>query len=63
MFCTRCQKDLAECTCSDIEERLKKAATGGYFVYKYCKLCGHHYARCRCENPEWDIKTKENVGS
>ena len=38
------------------EERLDKAVAAGVFVYKYCKLCGKHYERCKCENPEYAIK-------
>lgn len=63
MFCCRCQKDLSECTCEDLEERLKDAVAGGQFVYKYCKKCGHHYAKCKCDDPEWSIKTDKNVKS
>lgn len=56
MFCMKCQKDLSQCTCPDLEERLDKAVVAGAFVYKYCKKCGKHYARCKCEKPEWLIR-------
>ena len=50
MFCARCQNDLAECTCPDLEERLDSIAN---FSYRKCAKCGRHYARCRCAEPEW----------
>jgi len=56
MWCMKCNKDLSECTCPDLEERLDRAVVGGGFVYKYCKKCGKHYARCKCEKPEWEIR-------
>jgi tRNA G26 N,N-dimethylase Trm1 len=48
MFCTKCQKDLSGCTCPDLEERL-----GDSIVYRQCKVCGKHYARCKCVIPIW----------
>lgn len=59
MFCTKCQKDLSECVCEDLEERLNRAVSGGSFAYRYCKKCGKHYARCKCEDPEWAMKDKK----
>jgi len=50
MFCGICQKDFKECTCKDLEERLDKSE---FLVYRKCKLCGKHFARCRCETPIW----------
>jgi len=61
MFCGKCQNSLIDCTCLDLEERLDKAVVSGMFVYRYCKTCGKHYARCKCNNPVWATKTKENV--
>ena len=61
MWCTRCQNEIADCTCPDINERLASAAegVGGMFVYKRCKKCKEHYARCKCENPEWEYPGTE----
>ncbi|MBA7513304.1 hypothetical protein ES705_05319 [subsurface metagenome] len=56
MWCMKCNKDLSECTCPDLEERLDRAVVGGRFVYKYCKICGKHYERCKCKKPIWEIK-------
>jgi len=56
MWCCKCNKDLSQCTCPDLKERLDKAAAKGKFVYKCCKICGQHYERCKCEKPEFVIK-------
>lgn len=61
MFCMKCQKDLSQCTCADLEERLNDAVAEGGFVYRYCKLCGKHYEKCKCKKPIWGIKDKEKV--
>jgi len=55
MFCCKCQKDLSECTCGDIDERLASLNNSKYVVYRKCLICGKHYARCKCENPEWGM--------
>ncbi len=51
MFCAKCNKDFRECTCEDLDERLR--SLGNSLIYRMCKKCGKHYARCKCENPEW----------
>jgi len=58
MWCCKCQKELSECTCADLQERLRSAASalGGNFVYRYCRKCGKHYAKCDCPDPIWAIK-------
>jgi len=56
MFCMRCQNDLSQCTCPDMNERLEAAAATGYFAYKKCTKCGKHYDLCKCENPQWAIQ-------
>ena len=55
MKCGRCKKELDECLCEDIEERLKIAADAGV-TYKYCKKCDKHWQMCKCEKPEWGLK-------
>lgn len=52
MWCAKCQHDLVDCTCPDLEERLARASRGGHFVTLFCKLCGLHKDRCRCEAPD-----------
>lgn len=58
MWCTICQADLSQCTCDDLEERLRSAteALDGKLVYRYCKKCDKHYAKCQCEEPDWGVR-------
>jgi len=55
MFCMGCKNDLSQCTCPDLEERLDDTVLKGRFAYRRCKKCEKHYARCKCEDPEWEI--------
>jgi hypothetical protein len=55
MFCMKCNHELSECTCPDLQERLGKIASSGNFMYRACKKCGNHYAKCKCEEPEWIV--------
>jgi hypothetical protein len=56
MYCNKCQKDIADCTCPDIDDRL--ASLTGTMIYRKCKKCGKHYARCQCKDPEWVMSEK-----
>jgi hypothetical protein len=56
MWCTKCRRDIADCICPDIEERLRSIAAASPFAYRYCRRCGKHYARCRCADPTWAVK-------
>jgi uncharacterized protein with PIN domain len=60
MFCTICKKDVEDCTCKDIEERLSSLKNSPHVVFRMCKRCEQHYSRCRCEEPEW-ISSNEEV--
>lgn len=51
MWCGICQRDLVECVCPDLEERLAKAQAGGHFITLWCQSCGLHKDRCRCAEP------------
>jgi len=57
MFCTKCQNDLADCTCPDIKERLASLNKSSNFLTRVCMLCGHHYSQCDCHDPEWTVNT------
>ncbi len=59
MWCVKCNHDLSECTCPDIDERLASLAKSPHFVYRMCKVCGKHYDRCKCENPIWITSDKK----
>lgn len=56
MWCEICHHDLKDCTCKDLQERLRSVAAGGHFAYKKCAICNMHYSKCKCENPKWVIE-------
>ena len=53
MFCMKCNHDLQDCTCEDINQRLSELSGGGHIVFRMCQICALHYSRCSCENPIW----------
>lgn len=60
MWCTKCNRDISECTCDDIKERIARANESPHVLIRVCLKCGEHYSRCKCTKPEWNIKlTKE----
>ena len=59
MWCVTCNNDIADCVCPDISERLAKAFSSPNLAARWCLKCDQHYARCKCETPEWGIKTGE----
>jgi hypothetical protein len=48
MYCTRCKHDVAECTCSDIEERLEALSKNKSWALERCAICGEFNPRCLC---------------
>jgi hypothetical protein len=57
MVCQTCGP-IAQCTCPDCDERLKDVAFGPrykFLMFKWCRTCDKHYARCRCETPAFYI--------
>ncbi len=56
MWCGICDKHLSECTCEDINERLKSVASTGVLAYRKCNICGKHYSLCKCPDPQWGIE-------
>lgn len=61
MFCIRCQHDVADCTCPDIEERLLAIQT--HVAQAMCTKCGKHVDRCLCylegERPAAEVKIRK----
>ena len=55
VVCAKCNNELQNCECPDLEDRLDAATEGGHFAYKKCSKCGKHHARCRCEVPNFFI--------
>lgn len=59
MWCVKCESELYDCSCPDLEKRLDGAVGSGHFAYKACKKCKKHYARCKCVEPDFAIRIKE----
>lgn len=57
MFCRKCNTELEDCTCPDLEKRMRRVTDpGGHVAARWCARCDHHYARCRCEAPVWRLR-------
>jgi len=56
MWCMKCNHNLADCSCPDLQERLQSVTKNANFAYKKCAKCNLHYAKCKCEQPEWIIE-------
>ena len=56
MWCVTCQRELADCTCPDIEERLASLkAPGTHVATTWCRKCKKHAERCSCAIPEFEL--------
>ena len=53
MWCAKCNHDLSECTCDDIDEKFESLKNDKHFIFRMCRKCGLHYNRCRCAVPDW----------
>lgn len=64
MWCTKCQNDLSDCKCPDLEKRLASLRDSQNLSMRWCSVCNKHYAQCKCETPIWttsdQMKKKEN---
>lgn len=51
--CGICNLNIAECTCPDIDERMKAGVfhPDCIIATKWCQKCDKHWSRCRCETP------------
>jgi hypothetical protein len=57
MFCCKCQSDLDECSCDDLQERMAKVSgPGGMVAARWCATCDNHYAVCQCAVPSWKLR-------
>ena len=57
MWCMQCNRDLGRCECPDLPERLAEIGQSANIVSRYCRICDKHYALCKCEIPEWAMKS------
>ena len=57
MDCVTCGLPIGSCTCADADERLRRVAYGaeGLVAFKWCRGCDKHYARCRCQTPQFFV--------
>jgi hypothetical protein len=53
LSCGKCGSTLDKCECPDIDERMSKLIGNERVVFRMCRVCKRHYARCDCEKPEW----------
>ena len=58
MICIKCQLGLDECNCPDIDQRLASMKNDKIFIYKMCRNCKKHYARCKCVTEDWTTSHK-----
>jgi hypothetical protein len=57
MICTKCGHGFGACRCPDMDDRLKRVAFApdSAVAFKWCRACDKHYARCKCESPDYFI--------
>jgi len=46
----------SDCTCLDMDDRLKTACDSPYVAFKWCRFCDKHYARCTCPAPQFYVR-------
>ena len=61
MWCMQCNKDLANCSCPDLNDRLRSLTNGKHNAARWCTVCDHHYASCTCQNPVWGLRTSGKI--
>ncbi len=52
MWCMGCQKDLYECSCPDMEERMDKLAQCKHLLLPKCGRCEKIVYACKCPKAE-----------
>jgi hypothetical protein len=58
MFCGICNRELEDCVCANLTERMRKASgPNGPLASKWCAGCDNHYTGCKCAEPDWKIRT------
>lgn len=48
MWCCKCNHDLTQCVCSDIDERLERLSMSPHLALRWCLKCNRHADRCIC---------------
>lgn len=62
MWCMKCNHDVADCTCSDINERLLSVAQGGHAAFTFCRTCKEYKSRCQCDTPDFELVMEPRQG-
>jgi hypothetical protein len=58
LTCTVCDRAVSDCRCPDIDDRLRRIAHGREMtdvMFKWCRRCDKHSARCLCATPQFFI--------
>lgn len=63
MYCTNCNKHVANCTCPDIAERLAALRGASHVATQYCRRCNQHHSRCQCAEPDFVVQVGETLRS
>lgn len=57
MWCQKCNTDLVECECPDLDEKMRElTGEDGYLGSRWCVSCDKHYALCLCTTPDWALR-------
>jgi hypothetical protein len=48
MFCSKCHNDIVDCTCPDLEERLRDLQGSPRIFIPTCRQCGKPAPICKC---------------
>lgn len=63
MWCCKCNRDLSECVCPDLQERLRRATGSGHVAIKWCRACDKSYHQCRCAVPDFYVRSGQSPDS
>ncbi len=57
LICVKCSKDIGDCDCEGRDDQLRNLAMrpDGMVAFKWCRTCDKHYARCKCEHPDFYV--------
>lgn len=57
MRCTKCHTTIDKCACPELDDHLREIMHDpkSPIAVKWCRTCNKHYARCKCETPEFYI--------
>lgn len=47
MWCIQCERQLHECTCPDLQDRLKVLGQSEHLALTYCSGCGEYAPLCQ----------------